>query len=511
LSLAVVLAVGASAAAQVLPSGLIDPVAVRRFGLERQWASQVQLNPLADRVIRIDLYQGVLYVQTSASLLQAFEAETGKSLWTAHWGRPEYPSSPPAFSREHVGIVNGTRAYLASRADGALTWERVLAAAPAEGLAIGVERVFVPTYKGRIEAIGIADPKTTPKSLHLNGRPTGQPLLTAKRLCIATRARSLYLLDPNDLAEGARVETTAIVEAPLVYRAPHIFAASLDGYVYAIEEETGHVEWRASTATPIRLAPVLGLQDVFVVTEAGELVSIDLANGQELWRTSNVANVVASSSHRVYARDRFGRLVILDAGSGRRLGSFMAQEIDYAMPNSQNDRLYLASAGGIVQCLREADQAEPLVFAPAPVVGEVPAPPATTFPAAKPAGPATPKASAAGSRAASTPRASPRRPREPQERRVGREERGARGRAARGRGRGGEAPDGLPGALNDFDAEPPPGRRGREGRGRDRQGPPADEAQPLERMPGPPRRGPAMEADEADAPDALDDAAGLNP
>jgi hypothetical protein len=237
------------------------------------------------------------------------------------------------------------------------------------------------------------------------------------------------------------------------------------------------------------------------------LVSIDLEDGEEQWRASNVARVIASSAHRVYVRDRFGRLVILDAGNGRRLGSFMAQEINYSMPNSQNDRLYLASAGGLVQCLRESDQPEPLVFAPPPAVAEVPAPAPGDGSAAKMA-PVAPKAAAGGGRAGA-PRASPRRAREPQEvradraDRADRNERGPRGRAGRTRGRGGQQPDGLPGAANGLDDENPAAeRRGRAARARPER---LEDGQLPGQMPGPPRRGPANDAFDAPPGDALDD------
>jgi outer membrane protein assembly factor BamB len=478
------------APAQMLPGGLIDPVAIRRYGLERQWSSQVQLSPLGDRVTSLELYEGVLYVQTSAALLQALDAETGKTLWTAHWGQAEHPSTPPAFSKDRVGVVNGTRVHLGSRVDGTLEWERALTSSPADGLSVGDKHVYVPTQKGRVESIDIADPKHTPKYLHLNGRP-GRPLLTAKRMCIATDQKSLYLIDPADPSEGARVDTSGVIEAPLAYRAPYVYAASNDGFVYAVDEATGDIRWRASTATPIRKAPVIGLQDLFVVTDYGDLVSLELETGGEQWTAPNIGSVLASTSDRVYARDRFGRLVILDADSGRRLASFMAQEIELAMPNSQNDRLYFVTQAGLVQCLRESDLPQPLVFArPAPA--DEPAAAAATTPATKPA--PTPSAPRTAPARRSTPQA---RPRPPRGDAAAAGDRPARGRAARARNRGEDAPDGLPGALEAAGGDDQPaGRRGR--RRAERRGPAADEA--AEEAPREPAGGADMAEPAADDP-----------
>lgn len=470
-----VVSLAAQAPAQMLPGGLIDPVAIRRFGLERQWSSQMQLSALGDRVTSIQLFEGVLYVQSSAAALQAFDAETGKSLWVVHWGDPSFPSTPPAFSHDRIAVINGSKVYLGARSDGTLEWERSLTSAAGDGLAIGEKSVFVPTYKGRIESILIKDPKHTPAFLRIAGRP-GRPLLTAKRLCLATEDKRLYLLDPKDPTEGDRVDTSGSIEAPLVYRAPYVYAASNDGFVYAVEEETGAIHWRASTATPIRQMPVLGVRNVFVVTETGELVCLDLTTGDDLWTAPSVQSVIASTAERVYARDRFGRMMILDLETGRRLASFMASQIELSMPNSQNDRLYFVTTSGLVQCLRETDLPQALVFAPPPA----PDAPAADA-AAKTAKPAAP--TAAAPRPATPRRSVQARPKPPREDRDA--DRPARGRAAARRGnRGDAAPDGVP-AIGAGDDNQPAGRRARRGTRRGRDADEEAEAAPLGPAGGP--------------------------
>ncbi len=472
-----VVSLAAQAPAQMLPGGLIDPVAIRRFGLERQWSSQVQLSAIGARATSIELFEGVLYVQTSAAALQAFDAETGKSLWIVHWGDPSYPSTPPAFSHARVGVINGSTVYLGARSDGTLEWERSLTSAAGDGLAVGEKSVFVPTYKGRIESILIKDPKHTPAYLRIAGRP-GRPLLTAKRLCIATEDKKLYLLDPKDPTEGARVDTSGSIEAPLVYRAPYVYAASNDGFVYAVDEETGDIHWRASTATPIRQTPVVGVRNVFVVTETGELVCLDLTTGDDVWTAPSVQSVIASTAKRVYARDRFGRLMILDLETGRRLASFMASEIALAMPNSQNDRLYFVTTSGLVQCLRETDLPQALVFAPPPAP-DAPAADAAAK-AAKPAAPTAAAPRPAAPRRAAAAQARPKPPREDRD-----ADRPARGRAAARRGnRGDAAPDGVP-ALGAGDDNQPAGRRARRANRRGRAADDDAEAAPLEPAGGP--------------------------
>jgi hypothetical protein len=211
-----------------------------------------------------------------------------------------------------------------------------------------------------------------------------------------------------------------------------------------------------------------------------------LTTGDDLWTAPGVQSVVASTAKRVYARDRFGRMMILDLETGRRLASFMASDIEMTMPNSQNDRLYFVTTSGLVQCLRETDLPQPLVFAPPPA----PDAPAADA-AAKTAKPAAP--TAAAPRPAAPRRSVQARPKPPREDRDA--DRPARGRAAARRGnRGDAAPDGLPAAIGAGDDNQPGGRRARRGT---RRGRPADEdadAAPLE-----PAGGAEMAAPDDDA------------
>ena len=70
---------------------------------------------------------------------------------------------------------------------------------------------------------------------------------------------------------------------------------------------------------------------------------------------------VAASKSRVYAADRIGRLVVLDAASGARLGDIAAEGATIKLTNADTDRIYLVSNGGLIQCLREIEQIEPLM------------------------------------------------------------------------------------------------------------------------------------------------------
>ena len=139
-----------------------------------------------------------------------------------------------------------------------------------------------------------------------------------------------------------------------------VFAASCDGFVYAIQEETGETVWRFSTGEPIVEPPAVIDDRVYVATQLGSMYCLDRKTGKSLWRAEDVMRFVAASKARVYATDDTGRLLILNAASGARLDAMPIGHVASVLANSDTDRIYLVSDGGLIQCLREAEQNEPL-------------------------------------------------------------------------------------------------------------------------------------------------------
>jgi hypothetical protein len=70
---------------------------------------------------------------------------------------------------------------------------------------------------------------------------------------------------------------------------------------------------------------------------------------------------VAAGKQRIYGADKLGRLRILDARNGALLDIIPTATLPIKVCNGQTDRIYLAAEGGTIQCLRELEQATPVV------------------------------------------------------------------------------------------------------------------------------------------------------
>jgi outer membrane protein assembly factor BamB len=140
-----------------------------------------------------------------------------------------------------------------------------------------------------------------------------------------------------------------------------IVVASRDGFVHVIQEKTGQLLWRFSTGGAIVDSPAIVEDRIYVGTEQEGMYCLAIKTGKVFWQTPNAVRFVAAGKARVYAADRVGRLLAINAENGALLDSINIENIPIKLFNTSTDRIYLADDMGLVQCLHEVEQTEPLV------------------------------------------------------------------------------------------------------------------------------------------------------
>ncbi|MGB9688317.1 PQQ-binding-like beta-propeller repeat protein [Thermogutta sp.] len=131
---------------------LIRPERLAPYGLELAWFNQVQMDPAVGRMTSWLLDRGTLFVVTDTAVIQAFDAETGRSLWATTVGSPDLLTLKPTAGEHLVAVVNGSTIYLLNRHTGVILWKRQTEGAVGAGPAISPTRVFVPLIRGKIES-----------------------------------------------------------------------------------------------------------------------------------------------------------------------------------------------------------------------------------------------------------------------------------------------------------------------------------------------------------------------
>ncbi|NLE39988.1 MAG: PQQ-binding-like beta-propeller repeat protein, partial [Pirellulaceae bacterium] len=139
-----------------------------------------------------------------------------------------------------------------------------------------------------------------------------------------------------------------------------VFTTSAAGEIHAVAATRGSEVWQYAVGQPIN-EPVIPIRDrLYAVTELGTLFCLESVTGKEVWSIEGVGQFVAAGKDRVYVADRHGQLLMLDANTGARVDSLFTSDLPLKFRNVRTDRIFLATPSGLIQCLREAAQTEPL-------------------------------------------------------------------------------------------------------------------------------------------------------
>ncbi len=417
---------GSIARAEYRSVGLIPPETARQFGLDRAWFTTVELDPARGRMAHMlyhvssshthavyvvnyedrkrwfseqdldrfgdelgrerakkrakdfmqDLEaQGIegqpetmevpeitLYVVTDRAMVQAIDAETGRTRWSKVIGNRNYPTERPGVSEEHVAVINGTTLYLLKRDTGEIVWSRQVRGVPSAGPAITLEYIVVPTFTGVVELYDIDETATLPEMYMSNGRVLIQPTVTPLSVAWPTDRGFMYVARTAKMGLRYRLEAKDTIAAQPAYFSPSkLLAASIDGYVYCIHETSGKDIWRFSTGEPISNTPVPIGDSAYVVTDKGSLFCLDLETGVEKWWSPGIHKFIAASKDRLYGLSSLGRLAILDAKTGGRIATMGMDLLDVHYPNLETDRIIVGTKAGVIQCLRETQLQWPLI------------------------------------------------------------------------------------------------------------------------------------------------------
>jgi outer membrane protein assembly factor BamB len=252
-----------------------------------------------------------------------------------------------------------------------------------------------------------------------NLRVSERPVLGEKTMFVEGSGRDGLFIN-KDGDKPLVFTADAAFSAPLGQYGDIVYAACANGTVYALNLTTRVMLWQVTVNGPVTEQPIVTDQDLFVTSEYGGVIRAVRANGQMIWQNPAAVHFVAANPKFVYATDRTGQLLILDAARGTTLTRTDTRDFTVIMPNRLTDRIVLAGSDGTVVSLHDRAYAEPLRLNNPPAVA--PPPPAPTPatppapaepPASPPANPPRPATPPPGNRPATPPRPAPGTPKPP--------------------------------------------------------------------------------------------------
>ncbi len=330
-----------------------------RLGLERAWFAQVRVDPSQHKMVQWVLERDQIFALTSAGTVQAIDAETGKTLWTAEVGIDDSAAIGIAVNANSVALLGSGRLHLLDRTDGHQLWSRSIGGAVTAAPAMSNNYVFVALLSGRVEGYRLDDPTAAAWQYQSNGHTFQGPTVTGKIMSWPTDRRQLYVAKSERPQVLFRVESNEeIVSAP-AEKAPYLYVGSLDGYLYSFHEPSGSEQWRYATGYAITSQPAVVGEKVFVASEGPSLHAVDAATGRPLWQVDGATQFAALGKNHAYGMGRYGALLVIDSETGLLKGRIATGAGGTALVNDQSDRLFLVNDRGLVQCLHEVGATSP--------------------------------------------------------------------------------------------------------------------------------------------------------
>ncbi len=151
---------------------------------------------------------------------------------------------------------------------------------------------------------------------------------------LALRAKDGKLLWRRTL--GGRSETSPVISGA------NVIVGSESGDIYALDRETGAVDWQVSTAAAVKGGLALDEGVLYGANYAGEVFAIRASNGEFVWRSTTqglslgrggpVYSTVAVAFGRVFLGSIDGRVYSFDQDTGELLWSHSTGDWVYAGP-----------------------------------------------------------------------------------------------------------------------------------------------------------------------------------
>lgn len=344
-----------------------------RFGLEQAWWNQATLNPGRDTVSHIIADEQVVFVQSSAGVVTAFDADTGRRLWSGQMGSKDAPNLPVTTNDQMALIVAGLDVFAVNKFTGSLRWRIKLPSTPASSPVTDELHLYIGMLDGSLYAFDLQQIeelydlallpqwsyKTVKWRYRTSKKVTTPPVPAGSVVFFASQNKSLHAVTREERALKFQLETDEAVSAPLAAQNGLLYMASQDNKLYCVNQLNGAIRWTFGREYPIINGPIVINDDLFVAPRGGGVYMLKAASADEVWWRPRMSDFVAANKNQVFLSDQGGDLAIVDRASGARLGRLGVTGFSKRFHNARTDRVVMCTASGLVVVLREIGKTFP--------------------------------------------------------------------------------------------------------------------------------------------------------
>ncbi len=350
-------------------------------GLETRWSSQAVLNPGRDKIRHVINDEELIFMQSTAGVVTAFNAENGRRMWASQIGRNDETAMGAITNKDTLLIIAGPVVYALNKFSGDEIFTYRLPAQPTATPGMDENSFFVPIVGGSLCAYSM---KTLQYQEQYGKMPPGvvrpmawryftgeqmrfPPVLGSDTIAVSTEKGSVHAVNLSGVNSGKSLYQLFLkspISSPLTYvNGPSgeiVISTTDDNRIFCMELSKGaHMLWTYPMGRAITHKVIAVGETAFVVTDGGGVTALSVTTGLPVkvegkdWHVPNIESISAVSKTRVYGIDTADRLVVIDRESMQLLERSSVNEFSHRLRNHLTDRVYLVSATGRVVCLAE--------------------------------------------------------------------------------------------------------------------------------------------------------------
>jgi outer membrane protein assembly factor BamB len=345
-----------------------------RFGLERFWWGQAELDVSRNKVRHVSIDEDMVYVVSTAGLVTAFDSETGQRRWAILLGRYDQPSYHVVSNESLALVVVGTTLYAIEKKTGNVTWTLILPGQPSTAPGIDEEQVYVGNLDGSVYAFSLRKvrqlyqeqrlPKWSAEAMVWRATAskeiTSPPVPSGRTVSFCSRDGSLYSVAALNKQLIYQLETNGAIIAPLATSGRIQYLASEDNTFFAINSQNGRILWDFSSGLPIRRAPYVIGNDLYLTPDRGGMYCLNATDGSQRWWQPHLNSFVAVIGDAVYASDVDGNLLRASREDGGITATLALRAFSVKVSNDRTDRIYMSTESGLVIALRKRGETIPV-------------------------------------------------------------------------------------------------------------------------------------------------------
>jgi serine/threonine protein kinase len=319
-------------------------------GIQEQWKfkaeDEIRTTPTS--------YRDYLFISSYDSNVYAINAEDGEFGW-------KFPTTggiavSPVVDEEHGFIIAGSEdntIYAIEHKSGRINWTYTTNGKIRSTARVAHGHIFFGSDDGKLYAL-VAQNGRYLWDYDMGAPVRTQPWVTNDMVICGCEEGELVALELSGAKKWSLRAKRAITSSPVVDLEGICYVGSFDGYLYAIQVESGYRMWRFRTGRPIVASPIVDGNLVFIGVTDGTFYGINTQTGKDKWKFTADAPIVGGAivyGESVYFGDSDGNFYCLGKADGKETWRFKAKKGITAAPLIAHNKIYVTSMDNTVYAL----------------------------------------------------------------------------------------------------------------------------------------------------------------